>query len=93
MPEPNEKSFKLDLNIDPVDSSSTNKNHQSYLWCKCNKDNEDTDRCKAYNICRINYNNNNIDNKTNTYSSINNIDKEIYENCVNAFPNFPKYLD
>ena len=94
MPEPVEKSFTNNYDKNAPDPTSTNKNDQPYLWCKCSADNYNTDKCKAYNTCRINYANNNYDNTgTATFSTVSNIDKEIYNNCINAFPNFPKYLN
>lgn len=92
MPEPTELSFTTRYENNDPSPESTNKNDQSYLWCKCSRDNYNTDMCKAFNVCRINYDNNNKDGKTSSFSSISEIDKNIYNNCTNAFPNFPKYL-
>ena len=93
MPEPTQQSFRNFYDKDGPDPSSKNKDDQSYLWCKCSPDNYNTDRCKAFNTCRINYSNNNNDNGTTTFSTVSGVDKEIYNNCINAFPNFPKYLN
>ena len=93
MPEPTEQSFTNFYDKEHPDPSSTNINDQSYLWCKCSPDNFNTDRCKAFNTCRVNYSNNNSDSGTSTFSTVSGVDKEIYKNCINAFPNFPKYLN
>lgn len=92
MPDPSQQSFTKSYDKTGPDPSSTDKNDQSYLWCKCNEDNYNTDICKAFNTCRINYSNNNNGDST-SFSSVTGVDKEIYNNCTNAFPNFPKYLN
>jgi hypothetical protein len=95
MPDPSQQSFKKSYDSNGPDPLSTDKDDQSYLWCKCNPDNYNTDLCKAFNTCRINYSNNNSGNNTgvSTFSSVTGVDKEIYKNCVNAFSTFPKYLN
>ena len=95
MPDPSQQSFKKSYDSNGPDPLSTDKDDQSYLWCKCNPDNYNTDLCKAFNTCRINYSNNNTGNNTgvSTFSSVTGVDKEIYKNCVNAFSTFPKYLN
>ena len=93
MPDPSQKSFTNIYDNNTPNPSSLNKDDQSYLWCKCSPDNNNTDLCKAFNTCRINYSNNNKNNQTSTFSTVSNIDREIYNNCTNAFPNFPRYLN
>ena len=51
--------------------------------CEYNSNNSKSNEHVAYNAYRANY----------TYSTITNIDKEIYNDCINAFSTFPKYLD
>lgn len=94
MPEPTERSFTDTFDIINVNAANTDQ--RPYIWCeKCNVNNNNsssTAKCKAYNTCKINYaNNNKVDNKS-TFTTIGEIDKKIYDNCVNAFKNFPKYL-
>ena len=96
MPEPTERSFTETYDIINVNAANTDQ--RPYIWCeKCNVNNTNdnsisTAMCKAYNTCKINYaNNNKVDNKS-TFTTIGEIDRKIYDNCVNAFKNFPKYL-
>ena len=75
-----------------ISISSDNKAYQSYIWCKCNGDdgiNNNTDSCKAYDICRDNY----AKFKDSTYDNVPDVNKDIYRNCKIRFPNFPKYLE
>ena len=87
MPVPLADSFINDFKS--INSLSTEGYAQSKLWCDCNSNNAKSDDCLAYNACRANY----IFNKDNSYSSISTIDKEIYNDCVNTFSSFPKYLN
>ena len=95
MPEPTERSFTDTLDI--VNVNAANTDQRPYIWCnKCNDNNNNnsfsTAMCKAYDTCKTNYaKNNKVDNKT-TFTTINELDKTIYDNCINAFVNFPKYL-
>jgi hypothetical protein len=94
MPDPTEKSFTD--TFDDTQLNTINTDQRPYIWCKkCNvndNDNNSSTMCKAYDVCKTNYfKNNKIDNKS-TFTTINEIDKQIYDNCVNAFINFPKYL-
>ena len=96
MPEPTEKSFTDTFDITIMNSANTDQ--RPSIWCeKCNVNNNSstnysTSMCKAYNVCKVNYaKNNKVDNKS-TFTTIGEIDKKIYDNCVNAFINFPKYL-
>ena len=94
MPDPTEKSFTD--TFDDTQLNTTNTDQRPYIWCnKCNvNDNNNTSStmCKAYDVCKKNYSKNNkVDNKS-TFTTISEIDKQIYDNCVNAFINFPKYL-
>ena len=87
MPQPLAQSFISDFSN--FNSLNTDDYAQSKVWCECNSNNKKTNDCVAYNACRANY----IYNKDNTYNTISTIDKEIYNDCVNAFSAFPKYLD
>jgi hypothetical protein len=90
MPEPDAISFTEPTENIPI--SSDNKSYQSYIWCKCNGDdgvNNNTDRCKAYNICRDNY----AKFKDTPYDLVPPVNKDIYDNCITVFPNYPKYLE
>ncbi len=95
MPEPTEKSF-IDV-FDDNQLNAANTNQRPHIWCKKCNDNDNnsssSSRCIAYNVCKTNYaKNNKSDNKA-TFTTISDIDKEIYYNCSNAFINFPRYLD
>ena len=90
MPEPDAISFTEPTENIPI--SSDNKSYESYIWCKCNGDdgvNNNTDRCKAYNICRDNY----AKFKDTPYDLVPHVNKDIYDNCITVFPNYPKYLE
>jgi hypothetical protein len=90
MPEPDAISFTEPNENIPI--SSDNKSYQSYIWCKCNGDdgvNNNTDRCKSYNICRDNY----AKFKDTPYDLVPSVNKDIYNNCMTVFPNYPKYLE
>ena len=87
MPQPLAQSFISDFSN--FNSLTTDDYAQSKVWCECNSNNTKTNDCVAYNACRANY----MYNKDNTYNTISIIDKEIYNDCVNAFSTFPKYLD
>jgi hypothetical protein len=92
MPDPDAVSFTEPAENIPI--SSDNKSYQSYIWCKCDGDNginNNTDNCKAYNLCRENYAT--YKNSTNNDKNMPEIQKEIYNNCLIKFPNFPKYLE
>jgi len=97
MPEPTERSF-IDV-FDDNQLNAANTNQRPYIWCKkCNandnvNDNNSSSRCIAYNVCKTNYAKNNKDGNKSTFTTISDIDKEIYYNCSNAFINFPRYLD
>ena len=95
MPEPTERSF---INtFDDNQLNATNTDQRPYIWCKkCNvndTNNNSSQRCIAYNVCKTNYAKNNKDDNKSTFTTISDIDKEIYYNCSNAFINFPRYLD
>ena len=87
MPTPLTQSFISDFK--DFNALSTSDYAQSKVWCECNSNNLKSNDCVAYNACRANYS----FNKDNTYSTITTIDKEIYNDCINAFSTFPKYLD
>jgi len=90
MPEPDAKSFTESAENIPI--TSYNNSYKSYIWCKCNGEdgiNNNTERCKAFNVCRDNY----ATNKNSTYQLISDFDKKIYEDCKNVYPSFPKYLE
>ena len=94
MPIPELSSFSEELINIPI--TSTNRAHQSYLWCKCDGDsgvNANTNECKMYDVCKRNYDNNNkIDFKA-TKDTISEMDRQLYDSCINVFENFPRYLD
>ena len=94
MPEPTELSFTN--NFDDIQLNPSNTDQRPYIWCKkCNandNNNISSSKCIAYDVCKTNYaKNNKVDNKA-TFTTISEIDKNIYDNCINAFNNFPKYL-
>ena len=94
MPEPTELSFTN--NFDDIQLNPSNTDQRPYIWCKkCNandNNNISSSKCIAYDVCKTNYaKNNKVDNKA-TFTTISEIDKNIYDNCINAFDNFPKYL-
>ena len=95
MPEPTERSF-IDV-FDDNQLNAANTNQRPHIWCKkCNandNNNSSTSRCIAYNVCKTNYAKNNKGDNKSTFTTISDIDKEIYYNCSNAFINFPRYLD
>jgi hypothetical protein len=90
MPEPDAISFtELTENM-PI--TSDNKSYQSYIWCKCNGDdgiNNNTTRCKDYKICHEHYNKF----KESTINDVSIVEKQIYDDCLTVFPNYPKYLE
>ena len=90
MPEPDTKSFTEPKDNIPITSDDIS--YQSYIWCKCNGDdgiNNNTEKCKTFNICRDNY----AENKNYTYDNISDINKKIYDDCKTVYSNFPKYLE
>ena len=54
-------------------------------WCKCN-DNNKTQECKDYQVCKNNYN------KYKNETSLTGEDLVLYFNCIKLYPEFPKYL-
>ena len=90
MPEPDVISFTESTENMPM--TSDNKSYQSYIWCKCNGDdgiNNNTSRCKNYKICRDHYNKF----KESTINDVSKVEKQIYDDCITVFPNYPKYLE
>jgi hypothetical protein len=93
MPDPDTKSFTEPKENIPMTSDDIS--YQSYIWCKCNGDdgiNNNTQKCKTFNICRDNY----AANKNARLEDFPNKDDivlQIYDNCKNLYSTFPKYLE
>lgn len=89
MPEPLEKSFTSDLKN--INNLSDIDYEQSKLWCMCNKNNENTPDCIAYSKCKINYDivKKGI-NSGKSFTQLDKIDTDIYNECMNVYKNFPK---
>lgn len=89
MPEPLEKSFTQDLTN--INRLSDKDYEQSRLWCMCNDNNKNSSDCVAYSKCKINYElvKKDIDSGK-TFTQLDKIDSDIYNECMNVYKNFPK---